>query len=83
MASYKNLERIHEIAESLPKLEDARKLLADFGNEVEVIVHKPKNQEPGRTVQGTIIILPKDVKMNILNVLNLEINKQKEELKGL
>lgn len=45
MASYKNLERIHEIAESLPKLED--------------------------------------VKMNILNVLNLEINKQKEELKGL
>lgn len=34
MASYKNLERIHEIAESLPKLEDARKLLADFGNEV-------------------------------------------------
>lgn len=82
MASYKNLERIHEIAESLPKMEDARKLLADFGSEVEVIVHKPK-KEPGRTVQGTIIILPKEVKMNILNVLNLEINKQKEELKGL
>lgn len=51
MASYKNLERIHEIAESLPKLEDARKLLADFGSEVEVIVHKPKKEEPGRTVQ--------------------------------
>lgn len=82
MASYKNLERIHEIAESLPKLEDARKLLAEFGNEVKVIVHKQK-EEPGRTVQGTSIILPKDVKMNILNVLNLEINKQKEELKGL
>lgn len=50
---------------------------------MEVIVHKPKKEEPGRTVQGTSIILPKDVKMNILNVLNLEINKQKEELKGL
>lgn len=47
MASYKNLERIHEIAESLPKLEDARKLLADFGNEVEVIVHKPKRRSQG------------------------------------
>lgn len=83
MASYKNLERIHEIAESLPKLEDARKLLAEFGNEVKVIVHKPKKEEPGRFVQGTSIILPKDEKMNILNVLNLEINKLKEELKGL
>lgn len=59
MASYKNLERIHEIAESLPKLEDARKLLAEFGNEVKVIVHKPKKEEPGRFVQGTSIILPK------------------------
>lgn len=83
MASYKNLGRIAEIARDLPKMEEARKLLADFGNEVEVIVHKPKKEEPGRVVQGTIIILPKDVKMNILNVLNLEINKQKEELKGL
>lgn len=33
--------------------------------------------------QGVCIILPKEVKMNVLNVINIEINKQKEELKDL
>lgn len=66
MASIKNLERIHEIAESLPKLEDARKLLAD--SESHVLVATPKKQTPSGEQQGVCIILPKEVKMNVLNV---------------
>lgn len=81
MASIKNLSRIHEIAESLPKLEDARKLLAD--SDSSVLVAKPKKQTPSGEQQGVCIILPKEVKMNVLNVINIEINKQKEELKDL
>ncbi len=72
MASIKNLSRIHEIAESLPKLEEARKLLSK--DESEVTVGIPPE---------TVVILPKGVKWNMLNIINLEINKQKEELTGL
>ena len=82
MANIKNLTRIHEIAESIPKLEDARKLLSQ--DESLAFVGIPSEPQPnGGTKQGTLVILPKEVKLNILNVLNLEINKQKEELKGL
>lgn len=82
MANIKNLSRIHEIAESLPKLEDARKLLSQ--EESLAFVSIPSKRMPsGEKEQGTLVILPKEVKLNILNVLNLEINKQKEELKGL
>lgn len=82
MANIKNLSRIREIAESLPKLEDARKLLSQ--DESLAFVGIPKKTQPdGSVKQGTQVILPKEVKLNILNVLNLEINKQKEELKGL
>lgn len=80
MANYKNLERIHEIAESLPKLEKARKLLAD--EHCRVIVDIPCDKIPNAK-NGEAVLLPSEVKMNILNVLNVEINKQKEELKEL
>lgn len=73
MASYKNLERIHEIAESLPKLEDARKMLAENDTQIEVYQEKT----------DSMVILPSQLKYNIINAINLEINKQKEELKGL
>ena len=82
MANIKNLTRIHEIAESLPKLEDARKLLSQ--DESLALVGIPSERQPnGEKKQGMMVILPKEVKLNILNVLNFEINKQKEELKGL
>lgn len=82
MANIKNLTRIHEIAESLQKLEDARKLLSQ--EESLAFVGIPSKRTPSdEKEQGTVVILPKEVKLNILNVLNLEINKQKEELKGL
>lgn len=31
----------------------------------------------------SMVILPSQIKYNIINAINLEINKQKEELKGL
>jgi hypothetical protein len=73
MASYKNLGRIAEIARDLPKLEEARKMLAENDTQIEVYQEKT----------DSMVILPSQLKYNIINAINLEINKQKEELKGL
>lgn len=73
MASYKNLGRIAEIARDLPKLEEARKMLAENDTQIEVYQEKT----------DSMVILPSQIKYNIINSINLEINKQKEELKGL
>lgn len=73
MANYKNLDRIAEIARDLPKLEEARKMLAENDTQIEVYQEKTEN----------MVILPSQIKYNIINAINLEINKQKEELKGL
>ena len=48
-------------------MEEARKMLAENDTQIEVYQEKTDSI----------------VRMNVLNVLNLEINKQKEELKGL
>ena len=47
MANIKNLSRIREIAESLPKLEDARKLLSQ--DESLAFVGIPKKTQPDGT----------------------------------
>jgi hypothetical protein len=73
MANYKNLGRIAEIARDLPKLEEARKMLAENDTQIEVYQEKT----------DSMVILPSQIKYNIINAINLEINKQKEELKGL
>lgn len=73
MANYKNLGRIAEIARDLPKLEEARKMLAENDTQIEVYQDKTES----------MVILPSQIKYNIINAINLEINKQKEELKGL
>ena len=73
MANYKNLDRIAEIARDLPRLEEARKMLAENDTQVEVYQEKTES----------MVILPSQIKYNIINAINLEINKQKEELKGL
>lgn len=73
MANYKNLGRIAEIAKDLPKLEEARKMLAENDTQIEVYQEKTES----------LVILPSQIKYNIINAINLEINKQKEELKGL
>ena len=67
MANIKNLTRIHEIAESLPKLEDARKLLSQ--EESLAFVGIPSKRTPSdEKEQGTVVILPKEVKLNILRL---------------
>ena len=73
MANYKNLGRIAEIARDLPKLEEARKMLAENDTQIEVYQEKTES----------MVILPSQIKYNIINAINLEINKKKEELKGL
>ena len=73
MANYKNLGRIAEIARDLAKLEEARKMLAENDTQIEVYQEKTES----------MVILPSQIKYNIINAINLEINKQKEELKGL
>ena len=73
MANYKNLGRIAEIARDLPKLEEARKMLAENDTQIEVYQEKTES----------MVILPSQIKYNIINAINLEINKQKEGLKGL
>ena len=73
MANYKNLGRIAEIARDLPKLEEARKMLAENDTQIEVYQEKTES----------MVILPSQIKYTIINAINLEINKQKEELKGL
>ena len=73
MANYKNLGRIAEIARDLPKLEEARKMLAENDTQIEVYQEKTES----------MVILPSQIKYNIINAINLEINTQKEELKGL
>lgn len=73
MANYKNLGRIAEIARDLPKLEEARKMLAENDTQIEVYQEKTES----------MVILPSQIKYNIINAINLEINKQKEELKEL
>ena len=73
MANIKNLDRIAEIARDLPRLEEARKMLAENDTQVEVYQEKT----------DVMVILPSQIKYNVINAINVEINKQKEELKRL
>lgn len=73
MANIKNLDRIAEIARDLPRLEEARKMLAENDTQVEVYQEKTDG----------MVILPIQIKYNVINAINVEINKQKEELKRL
>lgn len=68
----KNLQRAKEIAEQLPALEEARKILSDAPN-ARVCVGK-------NTMD---VELPTSVNFNLLGVVNAEINRLKEETKEL
>lgn len=77
----KNLSRAKEIAEALPKLEDARKILSNMDEDttIKVIGRRSKKESE----QTTTVELPRGIHMNIVNILNLEINSLKEEAKKL
>ena len=48
-------------------------MLAENDTQIEVYQEKTES----------MVILPSQIKYNIINAINLEINNQKEELKGL
>ena len=68
----KNLERAAQIADELPRLEKASKMLSAMGDTTKVVV------EDIDTVE-----LPHSMNFNIISVLNMEINSLKEEAKKL
>ena len=68
----KNLKRAAQIADELPRLEKARKMLSEMGDTTKVVV------EDIDTVE-----LPHSMNFNIISVLNMEINSLREEAKKL
>lgn len=68
----KNLERAAQISKELPKLEEARRVLSQQQSFIEV--HDGNNG---------VIELPLPIKYNLIGLINLEINKLKEEVKEL
>lgn len=80
MAKIQNLERLKEIAEELPKLEKGRSILS--GDGCYMMVFGPR--EEGVPVgDWPSVRMPDCVRLGLLNVVNLEINHMKEELKDL
>jgi len=67
-----NLQRAKELAEQLPTLDKARKALADEKTTMRLVTEK-----------GEIITVPASVRMNIINVLNCEYERLREEVKRL
>ena len=68
----KNLDRAAQIADELPRLEKARKMLSEMGDTTRVEV-----------VDIETVELPHSMNFNIFSVLNMEINRLKEEAKKL
>ena len=69
----KNLERATEIYDELGKLEAARSILS--GEFAFVVVSKEGD--------GSAVVLPRSLRHNMLMMLNVQINKLREEVDGL
>ena len=82
MAKIKNLQRIGQIARDLPLLEEARGALSDAASEVHVCLARNMSAD-GTEGRDCDITLPQDIKYNVVNILNIEINRLKEELADL
>jgi hypothetical protein len=67
-----NLQRAKELAEEIPTLDKARKALSSDKATIRIV-----------TEQGEIITLPHSVRHNILNILNCEYERLREEVKRL
>lgn len=68
----KNLTRAAEIADELPRLEKAKKMLSKMGDTTRVKVEDIDSVE-----------LPHSMNLSIISVLNIEINSLREEAKKL
>lgn len=69
---YNNLNRAAEIANELPQLDKARKALASENSHMEVI-----------DATGKGIRVPDSVRLNVINILNCEYERLREEVKRL
>ena len=69
----KNLTRAAEIADELPRLEKAKKMLSKMGNTTRVTVEDI----------DSVVELPHSMNLSIISVLNIEINSLREEAKKL
>ena len=67
-----NLQRAAELAVVIPDLDKARKALADEKTTMRLVTEK-----------GEIITVPASVRMNVINVLNCEYERLREEVKRL
>ncbi len=67
-----NLQRAAQLAQDIPDIDEARKALASDKSVVEVVTSK-----------GEIINIPNSVRMNIINVLNCEYERLREEVRKL
>lgn len=69
----KNLERAAQIADELPKLEKAKKMLSKMGGTTRVTVEDI----------DYCVELPHSMNLSIISVLNIGINSLREEAKKL
>ena len=67
-----NLQRAAQLAQDIPDIDEARKALASDKSVVEVVTSK-----------GEIINIPNSVRMNIINVLDCEYERLREEVRKL
>ena len=67
-----NLQRAAQLAQELPNIDQARKALADDKAAVKVVTSK-----------GEIINIPDSVRINVINILNCEYERLREEIKRL
>lgn len=67
-----NLQRAAQLAQDIPDIDEARKALASDKSMIEVVTSK-----------GEIINIPNSVRMNIINVLNCEYERLREEVRKL
>lgn len=67
-----NLQRAAQLAEELPNIDKARKALADEKSTVKVV-----------TTKGEIVPIPDGLKFNVINILNCEYERLREEVRKL
>lgn len=66
-----NLERAKEIAIDMPILNEARKMLSDQESRIQIVLHEKT------------VTIPQKLVYNVINVLNCEYERLREEVKKL
>ena len=77
MANIKNLTRLGQIADALPRLEKARSILSGPDGTISVTLFDMEN------LKTESVELPPEMRLHVVQAINVEINKLKEEIKQL